>query len=132
MSPKHMAGWEKARQMGRQRFIWLFGVLGFGVSFALCMLLIFYLESRDHPGFWYVAICVIVSSLVGGYLWGLFMWHWMESAYQQAKVFNGLSKLVCKRFSESSPTPRPSEPENHLQRGENPQSTDAGIQDWHD
>ena len=81
--------WERTRRNGRSRFLWIFGVLGFGMTTGIIGSVIMYLDmsgimGRRHP----VPELAILPLLVcpfGGYLWGVMMWHTVDSKYLSAR-----------------------------------------------
>jgi hypothetical protein len=77
-------GWERTRERGEGFFVWVHGVLGWGVSMSL--LWTFYhgfYESMGTP--WHVMAAISFPIFTfGGYLWGKFMWRFMERKYHAA------------------------------------------------
>jgi len=92
MSPGQVKRWAKTRRMGRTQFVWLFGVLGFGLTMGFCLPVASvavgsYLHVPFMPG-WerlpnLIALCLIIS-LIGGYFCGLCIWWRAESQYDRA------------------------------------------------
>lgn len=72
---------DKIRKLGRSKFIWRYGVLGWGLSTAILFSLVMgYTEGWD--GFVFKLIPALVLFPIGGYAWGHFMWmylNWMSS-----------------------------------------------------
>jgi hypothetical protein len=92
MSPEQVKRWEKTRRMGRTHFVWLFGVLGFGLTMGVCLPVAIaavgsYLPGNIVPGWerlpYSLSVCLILSPLVG-YFAGLTMWQVTESQYARA------------------------------------------------
>jgi hypothetical protein len=67
--------------MGKSRFVWVNGVLSWGVPMALTMTIF---ESIPYHGIRDVALSFAISApigLIGGYLWGRWVWHGYEKRY---------------------------------------------------
>ena len=82
------AKWEQTRKLGRQRFIWRYGVFLWGVSFGCLMAITSYLEGilTRHPSPLAVAIwALVVAGPLGGYVFGLLYWKIMETKYLEAQ-----------------------------------------------
>jgi fatty acid desaturase len=72
--------WTKTRQMGRKRFIWRRGVLGWGGVFALAMGLPYLFQGQPLVVFaWIVPYC-----LIAGFFLGKSYWRDAESEYSAA------------------------------------------------
>jgi len=80
MTPKEAARWASIRPMGRGRYIWCNGVLGWGLAFGCGMLT---LGGAPTWG-WPAAGLVMLLSLVGGYVFGALTWAWEETLYQRS------------------------------------------------
>ncbi|OWK41587.1 hypothetical protein [Fimbriiglobus ruber] len=81
--------WQQTRQMGRQRFVWLYGVCGWGLSVGVLWSIGFWYISDPHPPFWLVIGLGLLGFPPGGYLWGRLMWWWFERSRltaEQSKV----------------------------------------------
>jgi hypothetical protein len=77
--------WAKLREQGRSRFVWLYGVLGWGVSTAILFSL--WNGIRDGwDGFFFKLIPALVLFPLGGYLWGRFMWWFLETMHDGAVI----------------------------------------------
>lgn len=64
--------WEKIKKGGIWRFVFLRGVLGWGLSMAVIGI-IFELMSRKSEAFpWYLILGLF---LIGGFLWGVATWY---------------------------------------------------------
>lgn len=68
----------------KSRFIWLYGVLGFGLALSLTTIISdFPKRSGEHPYWWVEATVLVISSLIfngllAGYIWGWIMWHFLK------------------------------------------------------
>jgi hypothetical protein len=83
MGQKQLASWAKTRQKGRTRYIWLYGVAGWGLATGV---------------FWAVAMAAwqgwdrlplllplaLVAFPIGGFFFGRRMWNVFEEQFQQA------------------------------------------------
>lgn len=73
--------WEKTRRMGRNRFIWRFGVLYWGVFTGIvCSLAMWCVTGRSDSLFLYL-IPALVLFPIGGYFWGWYVWQKSEKIY---------------------------------------------------
>ena len=92
MSPEQARRWAQTRQKGRTRFVWLIGVLGWGLAMGLCFPVAVaavgsFLPDNIMPGWerlpvllaWSLIICPIA-----GYFVGLCCWQAAESQYARA------------------------------------------------
>ena len=74
---KSMARWERVRSMGRRRYIWLHGVVGWGVSVAFAWSLVMaWKEGWDQLPI--LLPIALVLFPFGGYFFGAIMWRMME------------------------------------------------------
>lgn len=68
---------DKIREMGRSKFVWRYGVLGWGATTAILFsLLMACAEGWD--GFLFKLIPALVIFPFGGYVWGRVMWAFLE------------------------------------------------------
>jgi hypothetical protein len=74
--------WEKARDFGRWPFIWIRGVVGWGVPWAILMLAWRWWDTGQPPALPNILILVIVA-IGGGLVFGAFMWWRAERRYQR-------------------------------------------------
>lgn len=79
--------WEKIRQQGKKRFVYRYGVLGWGLTTGIFFSIVFELinEGKIHKtvsGSLAISLFSIVLFLVGGYFWGVYMWHSMERRFR--------------------------------------------------
>lgn len=83
MTQKQCEKWAKIRQMGRRRYVWLFGVAGWGLTTAVFWsVLMAYLKGWDQlPVF---LILALIGFPIGGYFYGRLMWKWSEASFQRA------------------------------------------------
>jgi hypothetical protein len=79
--------WAKTTALGRSRFVWLYGVLGWGVPTAILFSLIQAIQ-LGWDEFFFQLIPALVLFPLGGILWGRLMWKFMESRY--GKENNGV------------------------------------------
>ena len=74
--------WERTRSKGRERFLWVNGVIGFGVTTAvawsICMSAFFF----GWEMLWLTLPIALLGYSIGGYFWGKIMWAKMETAYK--------------------------------------------------
>ena len=70
--------WEKTRQRGRKAFLYRYGVFGWGLWSGVLFLIINEGMSINSFKFSFTTVLYIVLFMVGGYIWGTFMWNWME------------------------------------------------------
>lgn len=90
MSPKQIRRWAKTRQMGRTRFVWLIGVLGWGLISGLCFPLVIAVVGSAYPvvpGWERYPVNLAMSLLlfpIGGYFFGVCTWWVTEREYQRA------------------------------------------------
>lgn len=88
MTLKEFERWGRMRKGGKKSFIWMQGVLGFGVVMALCMAVVISVlnmlleETSFNP---YFLIRQLVINLlifpVIGYAWGAWTWSYTERNY---------------------------------------------------
>ena len=83
MSDKQMARWEKTRRMGRTRYIWLVGVLGWGVATGT-MWAVAMAAMRGWDRLPVLLAIALVGFPLGGYFFGMWTWKVSESQYQKA------------------------------------------------
>jgi hypothetical protein len=82
--PREWRKWADIRARGSRRFIFLAGVLGWGLPVAILWAA---LTSRMASVEEFVTFLIpaIVLFPIGGYVWGLLMWKWMELRFARAK-----------------------------------------------
>jgi hypothetical protein len=87
---KSITKWERTREAGKRRYVWVTGVLGWGVPMFVVMTAFFYVQQRgliwpsveELP---FVLGLIPMSALIwfiGGYWFGSTMWSTMERAYK--------------------------------------------------
>jgi hypothetical protein len=77
--------WERTRAWGRNRWIWIFGVCGWGLPMALMgAIFVLNLNSRQGPPNPLGAVITFIGGLIGGYIWGAILWSHSEASYLQA------------------------------------------------
>ncbi len=75
--------WERLRKKGKSKYILIHGVLLWGVPMAIIMNLYFHYRA-GYP--WTpTAYFVTPAFLLGGLLFGFFMWSFLEKRYQNLK-----------------------------------------------
>lgn len=82
MNPRQYARWGKTRRKGRRYYVFLYGVLGWGLTFGFVN--IFLYSFLFKLGFWehfLVYLLLLFFSLVGGYAFGCITWRIGESMY---------------------------------------------------
>jgi hypothetical protein len=84
MNEKQLARWEKLRKMGRTRFIWLYGVLAWGVSVGVMWALGMTAANGDWERLPVTLGIALVGFPIGGYFFGALMWKMSEAAYRKA------------------------------------------------
>ncbi len=78
--PQHMERWMQVRARGKKRYIWRSGVIGWGVSTGILVGAL----NRLGGTSWVQSASSLVLFPIGGYFWGLFMWHWMERQFSKS------------------------------------------------
>jgi type II restriction/modification system DNA methylase subunit YeeA len=73
--------WEKTKQRGRKEFLFRYGVFGWGLWSGVLFLIINEGMSINSFKFSFTTVLYIALFMVGGYIWGIFMWSWMERLY---------------------------------------------------
>ena len=77
MSESKSEKWARTRRLGRKRFVWLYGVLGWGVPTAVLFSLL-----RAYAEGWEQLPVILAISLaifpLGGVVFGRVMWWWLE------------------------------------------------------
>jgi hypothetical protein len=82
MTPRQLQRWAATRARGRSRFIWLFGVLGWGIPMVI-LWTAFMVRGFGLPSIPVIPFAAIAFPL-GGYVWGAAMWWMAEAAFQKA------------------------------------------------
>lgn len=68
----------------KARFIWRYGVFGFGLVLALVTIVAdFPTGSRQDPAYvaeviLHISLSLLIMGLLVGYAWGWFMWHFLQ------------------------------------------------------
>jgi len=76
---------DKIRELGRSKFVWRYGVLGWGLTTAILFsLLMACAEGWD--GFLFKLIPALVIFPIGGYAWGRIMWAFFERKWRPAVI----------------------------------------------
>jgi hypothetical protein len=74
--------WAQTRSRGRQRYVWVQGVLGWGGLLAVALCIGQIIAGRFHP---VVALATTALCAVGGYLIGIVKWKHNEQAYRTGR-----------------------------------------------
>ncbi|TCP30919.1 hypothetical protein EV207_10498 [Scopulibacillus darangshiensis] len=76
--------WAEIRRKGKYRFIYDYGMLYFGLLTSVCSILVInlldgvFLEKAVSD-----LLFVILFTTIGGVIWGIGMWRWMEYYYHR-------------------------------------------------
>jgi hypothetical protein len=81
-SEKNITQWEQVRSKGRDHFIWYRGVLGWGVPFAITMI-VWQWYRKGWDELYFSGLFYLIFGPVGGYFWGAWMWKWLEKKYAE-------------------------------------------------
>lgn len=81
--PREWRKWASIRARGSSRFILLAGVLGWGLPVAILWAAITSRMASVEEFASYLIPAIVLFPL-GGYLWGLLMWKWMERRFARA------------------------------------------------
>jgi hypothetical protein len=89
LSPKQWARWERTRQRGKWRFVWLGGVLSAGIpwGFLMGLFLWFSLPHHRSADLAFVFSLAIPGALLFGFFFGVCIWHLNEHKYQERVQF---------------------------------------------
>lgn len=80
MTPEEAEGWARTRAKGRARFIWLAGVLQWGLFMGVVWLAVLYLIwGRDKLALGLLAAIIVCPA--AGYRWGVRAWEIQERRY---------------------------------------------------
>jgi hypothetical protein len=82
MNPKQFERWARTRAKGRARFIWIDGVIGWGLTMAVILLPLFALTNGWGPVQRSLPFALVLFPVVG-YGWGVRMWHLSERQYAE-------------------------------------------------
>ena len=83
MTDEQLARWEKTRKMGRTKFVWLVGVLGWGVGTG-SLWAVATAALRNWEDLPRLLALALVGFPIGGYFFGTLVWKSSESRYQKA------------------------------------------------
>jgi hypothetical protein len=81
MNQKNMDKWGSLRLKGKKHFVIRYGILGWGLSFAVLSYALQYLTGNVKH-FFLDAIIYLILSFIGGCVWGLIVWNSMERQYR--------------------------------------------------
>lgn len=83
MNEKQRLNWEKERAKGRKTFIWLYGILGWGVTMAISFSFVKPWVGNEPLS----AVQILLSFTLfplGGIILGLLVWKQKEKRYEKA------------------------------------------------
>jgi hypothetical protein len=84
MSQRQVERWERTRRMGRTKLIWLYGVLGWGVSVAVSWsMLMSWIRGWDRLHV-LLPLALVIFPL-GGFFFGIVAWRSSESRCAKTK-----------------------------------------------
>jgi len=88
MTQQQAERWARTRQKGRKRFVWVHGVLGWGLPMAItCPVLLAVFQGWERLPL-NLPIALVLFP-IGGYWFGAWMWRFGEQKYQQALQHGG-------------------------------------------
>ena len=79
--PPEMRRWSRTRDRGRRYFLWVHGVLGWGVPVAVCWSIAM-AWGKGWERFLQLIMLAMIGFPIGGYFWGALVWRNMEKKYQ--------------------------------------------------
>lgn len=93
MNKEKWKKWEKVRAKGRTRFIWLNGVVGWGIPLAVTGPALtvlwrdagFVIERFPWGSFLRLLPSSLIVASLGGYFYGVLMWEIAERMYRKEK-----------------------------------------------
>lgn len=91
-STNQYARWAKTRQIGRTKFVLVFGVLGFGLSSGVLFALFCSVIDSEETFLGALPFSVI-ACLVGGAIWGMIFWKEMEKRYIAERKSSSITKI---------------------------------------
>lgn len=83
MSPKQFEKWAKIREKGRTRYIWVNGVLGWGLTTGVLWAVVM----AALQGWKHLALFLTLAAIgfpIGGYFFGRWTWSLFEKQFEQA------------------------------------------------
>jgi hypothetical protein len=81
-APNHIRKWEETRQKGKLRFIFLQGVVSWGVPMFVVMTFVLNRERANSDPPWMLLASAVIWA-IGGACFGLAMWAISERRYQK-------------------------------------------------
>ena len=78
---QRLARWEKIQRGGLGRFVWLRGMLGWGLPMGIIGIIFEHVSRKEEAFPWYFILGLF---LVGGLVWGLAMWFVTMRSYSRA------------------------------------------------
>ena len=75
--------WDEVRAFGRWRFIWLIGVVGWGVPVGVLTLAWRWWDTGTRPTLSNILVTAIVITIAGGITFGALIWRRAERNYQR-------------------------------------------------
>lgn len=82
MNERQARRWVKIRASGRDRFVWIYGVFGWGVSTGVLVSLVISFLNQWEGVLFYMALGLVLFP-IGGYFWGRWVWWISEKQYLQ-------------------------------------------------
>ena len=74
--------WKRTRLMGKTRFMWVIGFLGWGITTAVLFSVLMHYIQPDQQMWVRPLISLVLFPLVG-LLWAHFVWLWSQKKYAQ-------------------------------------------------
>lgn len=93
MTPKQLEQWGRVRRKGRTRYIWVYGVLGWGVTTGVAWSLAMTAMEGDWDRLPILMPGAVVAFMIGGYFFGRWTWRIAENQYERAKRDAGASEV---------------------------------------
>jgi hypothetical protein len=78
---ERLARWERFKQGGIWRFVFLRGVLGWGLPMSIIGIIFEHVSRKEEALPWYL---ILGLCLAGGFVWGLAMWFVTMRSYSRA------------------------------------------------
>ena len=88
MNTKLVSRWEIMRKLGKRKYIIKYGIFFWGIPMAILGILLQYFFQSTYRNSQTIIINVfltIIIFLLGGLLYGLFMWTYLEKQYSKSK-----------------------------------------------
>jgi hypothetical protein len=86
MNESRRKKWEKTRAKGKKKYIIYNGVVGWGITTALLVVLInIFINNDSSQTNFYNLVLPFVFFPIGGIFWGAWTWNWAEKQYNNKK-----------------------------------------------